>query len=111
MRWIDENLADGRVVFRMNSILTAMEAAKAGWGVGALPAFLADPDPALVRVFKPAIVANDMWLVVHPDMHRLSRVRTVISFIDLALRNAGMCLGRSKRRPQGSMGSAKSRLR
>ena len=48
-RWLEENIAPDRIVHRANSLLALQSAARAGMGVAALPCYLGDPDPALVR--------------------------------------------------------------
>jgi DNA-binding transcriptional LysR family regulator len=78
-----EPVQDGRVVFRTNSALMLLKAVQVGLGVGPLPCVLADADRKLERVL-PAVPAerDDLWLVVHPDVQRTSRVRAVIEAIE-----------------------------
>ncbi|HUJ26103.1 MAG TPA: LysR substrate-binding domain-containing protein [Myxococcales bacterium] len=81
-----EPLRDARVVMRSNSGMALLAAIRSGIGIGPLPAVLAARDPRLVRV--PAGAPLEMepaWLVVHPDVHRTSRVRAVIEAVDTRL--------------------------
>ena len=57
--------------------------ARAGMGVAVLPCYLADPDPGLRRVVpEPLIEATpDIWILTHPDLRRVARVRRFVDFI------------------------------
>lgn len=66
---------------RGNSIVAAINAAICGMGIGAVPCFLAESDPALRRVTPRVIGARDIYLVVHPDLARVARVRAVMDFV------------------------------
>jgi DNA-binding transcriptional LysR family regulator len=84
-----EPLRDARVVLRTNSAFTLLEAVALGLGIGTLPCCLADRDPRLRRGFPDAPVElDDVWLVVHPDVQRTSRVRAVIEALDARLESA-----------------------
>ena len=79
LRNVEDRLPNGNVVFRTNSITTVFEAVRLGWGAGDLPCFLGDATANLERAFpgeKPDWL--DIWLVVHADVQRSSRVRTVV---------------------------------
>jgi DNA-binding transcriptional LysR family regulator len=81
-KWVDANVANDRIVFRTNSLLALRAAARAGMGVAALPCYLGDPDPALRRVHPPlADMEVSLWLLTHPDLRRVARIRTVIDFV------------------------------
>ena len=57
-------------------------AAHAGMGVAALPCYVADPDPALRRLHSPlADMAASLWLLTHPDLRRVPRIRVVLDLI------------------------------
>jgi DNA-binding transcriptional LysR family regulator len=67
------------VALRTNSIATVLEAVRLGWGAGDLPCFVGDATPELERAFpgeKPDSL--DVWLIVHSDVQRTSRVRTLV---------------------------------
>jgi DNA-binding transcriptional LysR family regulator len=57
----------------------------AGVGLGVLPCFLGDAQPTLRRVFARPLGSADVWLVVHPDLQRVARVRAVIDFLTEAI--------------------------
>jgi DNA-binding transcriptional LysR family regulator len=90
-----EPVRDARVVLRANSARMLVEAVRLGLGIGPLPCFLADADPTLERVpAQAAVELDDLWLVVHPDVQRTSRVRAVIEAIEARLSAAAAELSR-----------------
>jgi DNA-binding transcriptional LysR family regulator len=81
-RWVEANIPDCRIVCRTNSLLALRAAARAGMGVAALPCYLGDLDSALRRVHPPlADMEASLWLLTHPDLRRVARIRTVLDFI------------------------------
>ncbi|HWE24528.1 MAG TPA: LysR family transcriptional regulator [Myxococcales bacterium] len=81
-----EPLGDVRVVLRANSTHAILAAVRLGLGIGPLPCFLAASDRALARVPSPAAIELDeLWMVVHADVQRTSRVRAVIDAIEARL--------------------------
>ena len=82
-----------QVALRTNSITTVLEAVRLGWGAGDLPCFVGDQMPELERAFpeeKPDWL--DIWLIVHADVQRTSRVRTVVDELARVFRTAGQQL-------------------
>lgn len=80
--WL-QNILDGReIIFRAGDVFGQQEAARAGLGVVALPVFLGDSDPALVRLEPPIpSPARDLWLVTYPDLRRSPAIRGVMDFL------------------------------
>jgi DNA-binding transcriptional LysR family regulator len=59
-----------------------LAACKAGMGVAILPCVLADDDADLIRLLPPErVISTRLWLVVHRDLSRLPRVRSVMNFL------------------------------
>lgn len=85
MKWIEQNEKGARVVLRTNSLLSAAEAALGGWGLVPLPTFLGD-GRGLVRVSDEPIANAQFWLVVHPDLQHVGRIRVVIEHLTRAMR-------------------------
>ncbi|HET9554699.1 MAG TPA: LysR family transcriptional regulator [Anaeromyxobacteraceae bacterium] len=81
-RWLARVAPQRQVVFRCNSTASLHAAARLGVGVAVLPRFVADGDPALVRLEGPDAVAHELWLLVHGDLRRTPRVRAVIEWVD-----------------------------
>ncbi|MDQ8726411.1 LysR family transcriptional regulator [Bradyrhizobium sp. LHD-71] len=81
-RWLDAHVARDRIVCRVNSLMALRAAARAGMGVAALPCYLGDADPALRRIHPPLMAMEaSLWLLTHPDLRRVARVRTVLDFV------------------------------
>lgn len=80
--WLLREAGGRPVVFRANDLASLYAAARAGIGVAALPRFLGDPDPGLVRL--PAATeptARELWLLVHPDVRRAAAVRAAMDTV------------------------------
>jgi len=99
--WIDDYAGLGPIawwrqavpqppVFRSNSPSCRRAAAIEGLGIALLPCVMAESEPILRRVLPDLnIPPLDIWLVVHRDLARHPRFRTVIDFIaDQAHRRA-----------------------
>jgi molybdate transport repressor ModE-like protein len=85
-RWLAANVPADRIVHRGNSLLALREAARAGIGVAALPCYLGDPDAALARIAPPLPEMEvSLWLLVHPSLRRVARVRVVLDAIAAAI--------------------------
>jgi DNA-binding transcriptional LysR family regulator len=105
--WI-EDVPGGRVVFRGSTSAALLAAAAAGLGIAALPCFLADEDPALVRVL-PEVRARELWIAVHADLRRSPRARVGLDFLSSVLASSAVRLRgvpsprlqRAARRPGG----------
>jgi DNA-binding transcriptional LysR family regulator len=67
------------------------EVARAGAGIGILHRFMAEDDPALVRVLPEIALTRSYWAVWHESHHASRRVRAVIDFLDEAVRDARSC--------------------
>lgn len=87
--WTDEtlqNLGGGRIVVRFDNMSVALDAAVAGMGVVLMPCFLGDANDGLVRVdgfdVQPYL---DFWILTHPDLKDVARVRTFMRFVSEAL--------------------------
>ena len=98
LRNVEDRVPGGRVALRTNSIETVFEAVRLGWGAGDLPCFVADATPGLERAFpdqKPDLL--DVWLIVHADVQRTARVRTLAEQLARVFREGSAVLagGRS----------------
>jgi len=78
-----EDVANARIVLRTGNSLSLHRAVALGIGIGGLPCYIGDADRELRRVFPEAPVEiDDLWLVVHADLTRTSRVRAVIDALE-----------------------------
>ena len=81
-RYLRDHVPAPRVAYRVNTVLGLAEAVEAGIGIGHLPCFVADTRPGLVRLAPPAPdLADDLWLLTHPDLRQSPRVRVFLDFI------------------------------
>jgi DNA-binding transcriptional LysR family regulator len=81
--WLDATAPASAFVFRTNSLVTQLSAAKAGIGLAVLPCFVGDPDPELSRALPKPIpaLARELWLVTHTDLQRTARVRAFFDVV------------------------------
>ncbi len=78
MAWLAEQMGERRPRVRANRVALQLEAVRAGAGLGLVPCFAGDAEPALVRLSAPiADLAIDYWLLYHPDLKTVARVRRV----------------------------------
>jgi len=95
-----EDRVPGGVALRTNSIVTVLEAVRLGWGAGDLPCFVGDAAPGLMRAFpdeKPEWL--DIWLVVHTEVQRTSRVRALVDELVRVFHEGAALLAANGRAP------------
>jgi molybdate transport repressor ModE-like protein len=81
-KWLAARVKADRIVYRASSLLALKIAADAAMGVAALPCYLGDSDRALERVQPPLKELEvSLWLLTHPDLRRVARIRTVLDFL------------------------------
>src|SRR5207248_1412200 len=72
-RWVQRQIEEtGRpVALRASSMLTHLEAIRAGTGRGVLPCYVSDGHPLLERLTPPIPeIAAEYWIIVHLDLRR-----------------------------------------
>lgn len=73
--------------YRVHSILSVLELAALGLGVGIVPLFLAEPRSDLRRLTDPlAECETDLWLLTHPESRHLRRVAVTYAHLAQAMR-------------------------
>lgn len=90
-RWMRSHVDPARIRVRCNSLNAAAAMARAGVGWAALPCYLGDADEGLIRAAPPvAAMDSALWLLVHPDLRRVARIRAFLDFMAdrLAARSA-----------------------
>ncbi len=78
-RHVDNLVGDASIAMRCSSLLTQCMAVEQGLGIAALPCFMLDRNPNVVRLFacEPEL-DNELWLVVHRDLRRAARIRAFV---------------------------------
>ena len=72
----------------MPDLAVQQMAARNGLGLAMLPCILGDRDPDLVRASKrPPTPARDIWILTHPDLRRVARIRAFMQFTEAILRS------------------------
>ena len=96
-QWIQTQHA-GRVAVRSNSLLHICHAIRAGLGIGILPCYLGDQTPGLRRLGHPLPeLASPFWLLTHPDLRRVVRIRALMEWIPRLLKpHRALLAGRSR---------------
>ncbi|GJE12917.1 hypothetical protein FOHLNKBM_3973 [Methylobacterium longum] len=75
-----------RIRLRINTVTGLDAAILAGLGVGPLPCFTADADPALRRLSGPhPELGADLWVLTHPDLRHAARVRVFMEHVAEAI--------------------------
>lgn len=75
-QWIAAQAPQDAIRFRANTLLGAAKAIRSGLGFGVLPCFVGGSMPELARTTPPiAGLETGLWLLVHPEMACVSRVR------------------------------------
>ena len=93
-RWLEAHAQGANVVLRANSLSAAIEAARVGFGIAALPCFMANVEPSLERLIPGLIGTRDVLLVVHPELSRVARVRATMDFlVQTFARDAALFIG------------------
>ena len=116
IRWISKNIegvpewAQGDVVeitgapFRVPEDAAHLEAMRLGLGISALPSFVGDAEPLLVRVPGTRLGPHGtLWVLTQGETRKTKRVRLFTEFISERLRaHAGVLAGDTSRQDQSS---------
>jgi DNA-binding transcriptional LysR family regulator len=69
------------VILQHSSIAGLLAAVRQGLGLSALPCWVAEGDPGLIRCFPPPKSGRGLWLLSHETRCRQPHVRAVIDFL------------------------------
>lgn len=76
--WMQARGAYTRCDYRLDTMQAIQAALRHSDARAVLPCYLGDADPTLVRIGAPiAALATDLWLLIHPDLRRVARMRAV----------------------------------
>ena len=83
--WLERTAGAARVAARCDHLNAMLALAQAGVGIAALPCFMADG--ALVRLIEPPeAVSTGLWLLTHPELRRMGRIRAFLDYMWDAVR-------------------------
>ncbi len=86
-RWWKARYGDSPVFLSVNSVPAMHTLLRSAGCRGMLPCFTGDPDPELQRLFEPIEeAASALWLLVHPDLRKTTRVRVLLDHLWEGLR-------------------------
>ena len=81
-RWLREHVPAERYAASVDSLLGMVTAVEAGLGAGMLLCLLADARPGLARLADPdPALDTDVWVLTHPDLRRVQRIRVFTAFV------------------------------
>ena len=80
--WLSRTAPSKAFVYRTNSLVNQLVAAKAGIGLALMPCYLADHDTGVARALSEPLkeLEGELWIVTHADLKNTARVR---AFFDL----------------------------
>jgi DNA-binding transcriptional LysR family regulator len=81
LKWLREFAPEARIVLQSTSLVAQQQAAIAGVGIAALPAYATGPKGSLVRLFPETTIWRDLWMTVHADNEYLSHIRAAAQFL------------------------------
>ncbi|MGK9168878.1 LysR family transcriptional regulator [Inquilinus limosus] len=91
--WVAAHAPDGGIRFRANTLLGAARAVRSGIGFGVLPCFVGGSIPELAQVERPIPALDQgLWLLVHPEIARVPRVRAACDALARRLKAAAPLL-------------------
>lgn len=78
-RWMLQHVPEARTVFRVDLFNSMVAMLHTGLGIGLLPRFAGDREPALVAVSDDiAALETPLWLLTHPDLRGSARIRAFL---------------------------------
>lgn len=86
-KWLDKSVPAAAIVYRSNSLINQLSAAKAGIGFAVLPCYLGDREPGIARALAKPIpaLARELWIVTHKDLKDTARVRAFLDLVGAGL--------------------------
>lgn len=87
--WMAKQGLDGRCQYRLDSMLGMQTAIRHGPALAVLPCYLGDTTSDLRRLTDPLPeLATPLWILTHPDLRRVSRIRAFTREIGEAIHDA-----------------------
>jgi DNA-binding transcriptional LysR family regulator len=87
LRWLEATAAGAEVACRSSSLPNLLAVAKAGLGLTALPCFLGDAEPDLVRCLPPVeALKGSLWLVTREELRGAPHIRAFLDALAAHIR-------------------------
>lgn len=84
MQWLEARYGK-QIVARANDLSAMAAMASAGIGLALLPSD--QREPGLHRLFKVPEIGGELWLLTHPDLHKVRRIKAVWEALAEATKN------------------------
>ena len=93
VKWIEDAIRqepEAGTRLAVNDSAVAVHAIRAGLGRSLLPCCIGDRERGLCRLNgREPVLTRELWLLVHPDLRHLARIRAVIGWIEQVLASLG----------------------
>jgi DNA-binding transcriptional LysR family regulator len=96
VKWIEDAIRqapEAGTRLAVNDSDVAVHAIRAGLGRSLLPCCIADREPGLSRLGRRPVLTRELWLLVHPELRHLARVKAVIGWIERVIAGLGRRIG------------------
>lgn len=84
---IEKWMMDKSAAYKLDSMMGMQSAVRHGAGIAVLPCYLGDADEALLRLSDPIeALTTQLWLLTHPDLRHVARVRAFMEAMTKGIR-------------------------
>ncbi|MGM4990829.1 LysR family transcriptional regulator [Tardiphaga sp. 841_E9_N1_2] len=100
--WLSRAAPSKAFVYRTNSLVNQLVAAKAGIGLALMPCYLADHDAGVARALSEPLkeLEGELWIVTHADLKNTARVRAFFDLVgERLIRERPLFEGEKKQTP------------
>ena len=82
-QWLSQAVPEDAFVYRTNSLVNQLVAARAGIGLALLPCYLGDGEDGVVRASPEPVpdLEGELWIVAHADLKNTARVRAFFDVV------------------------------
>lgn len=85
---LEKWMMDKSTAYKLDSMLGMQSAVRHGAGIAVLPCYLGDADEALLRLSDPVeTLTTQLWLLTHPDLRHVARVRAFMEAMTEGIRS------------------------
>tara|TARA_B100000989_G_scaffold299031_1_gene292241 strand:- start:6602 stop:7459 length:858 start_codon:yes stop_codon:yes gene_type:complete len=82
LKYLQETIANAKIVFRSNNLQAQLNAVKQGVGIAFLHSFIAKNEKELDVILKENInLTREYWIIIHEDLINLKRIKVAVDFI------------------------------